>query len=89
MLAVQEWLTPSGHSFWHRGIQPDFPVSLPDNGTLLVPEAERAMTAAQLQSSGDTQLLKALQIVSQEIQGRPIPWPANAPATNAASATDQ
>ena len=32
--------------------------------TPLIPEAERNMTAAQLKSSGDVQLLKAIQVLS-------------------------
>jgi carboxyl-terminal processing protease len=64
LLATQEWLTPNGSSFWHVGISPNITVTMPVTVTPLIPEAERTMTAAQLQSSGDTQLLKAVQMLS-------------------------
>jgi carboxyl-terminal processing protease len=60
LLATQEWLTPGGRVIWHVGIQPDQPVALSPNTTPLVPEEEQAMSAAQVQSSGDTQLLDAI-----------------------------
>jgi len=64
LLATQEWLTPNGSSFWHVGISPNITVTMPVTVTPLIPEAERTMTAAQLQSSGDAQLLKAVQMLS-------------------------
>jgi len=64
LLAVEEWLTPAGRVIWHKGIVPDVPVALPANATPLVPEEEQAMTADQLQSSGDTQLLRAISILT-------------------------
>ncbi|MCL4394792.1 MAG: S41 family peptidase [Chloroflexi bacterium] len=60
MLAIEEWLTPSGRVIWHTGIAPDQSVSLAPDAITLTPEAERSMTAAQLQASGDQQLLQAL-----------------------------
>ncbi|HUA64366.1 MAG TPA: S41 family peptidase [Alphaproteobacteria bacterium] len=67
MLAVQEWLTPSGHSFWHKGIKPELEVALGTDVNPLVPSLERGMTAAQLQSSDDQQLLRALKWVAEKI----------------------
>ncbi len=66
LLAVQEWLTPSKVSFWHRGIEPDVKVSL-SPGALLRPPLEREMTQEQLRDSGDAQLLKAIEILSQNL----------------------
>jgi carboxyl-terminal processing protease len=63
LLAVQEWLTPDKDSFWHRGILPEAKIPLGD-ATPLLPNAEREMTEEQLRSSGDTQLLKAIEILS-------------------------
>jgi carboxyl-terminal processing protease len=64
LLAVQEWLTPNKVSFWHRGIEPDIKVRLaPD--AMLRPSLERDMTAEQLRTSGDLQLLKAMEVLSQ------------------------
>ncbi|MDE3068603.1 MAG: S41 family peptidase [Verrucomicrobiota bacterium] len=67
MLAVQEWLTPDGHSFWHKGITPQISVALPPDATPLVPSAERDMTADELQSSKDKQLRRALEWVATQI----------------------
>jgi len=63
LLAVQEWLTPNGCVIWHQGISPDIMVSLTPDTIPLHPEAERDMTQAQLQSSGDAQLLRALELL--------------------------
>ncbi|MGD8403590.1 MAG: S41 family peptidase [Anaerolineales bacterium] len=64
-LAIEEWLTPNGGSIWHHGISPDIQVSLPENTTPLVPEAEQDLTKTQLTASGDNQLLRALDILDQ------------------------
>ncbi len=65
MLAIEEWLTPSGHVIWHRGITPDVQVSLPPDVTPLTPEREKGMTAADLRASGDNQLLRALDLLDR------------------------
>jgi carboxyl-terminal processing protease len=59
-LAIQEWLTPSGKTIWHTGLTPDTIVSLPTNVTPLFPEAEKGLSMAQIQASGDQQLLDAI-----------------------------
>jgi carboxyl-terminal processing protease len=64
LLATQEWLTPKGRTIWHQGISPDQSISLPSDTIPLFPSAESSLTPAQVQSSGDAQLLKALQILS-------------------------
>jgi carboxyl-terminal processing protease len=64
LLATQEWLTPAGRVIWHHGISPDVTSSLGINATPLLPEGEAGMTAAQLQASGDTQLLRALDLLT-------------------------
>ena len=64
LLAVQEWLTPKGRVIWHHGITPDDQVSLPANAHPLLPEAERSMTLAQIQASGDAQFLQALKTLT-------------------------
>jgi carboxyl-terminal processing protease len=63
LLAVQEWLTPDKISFWHRGIEPDIKVNTTAEA-LLRPVSEREMTSAQLRSSGDAQLLKAIELLT-------------------------
>lgn len=72
LLAVQEWLTPSGQSYWHKGITPELVVPLPAGANPLVPEAERNLTATELQSSPDAQLLSALKWVNSQIQTHPV-----------------
>lgn len=69
LLATEEWLTPNGRTIWHLGITPNDSVSLPANVIPLIPEAESGMTVSQLQSSGDTQLLQALDILTQGTNG--------------------
>jgi len=67
LLAVQEWLTPNGNQIWHKGIPPDFVVSLSEGVAPLFPEEEQSMTLQQLKASRDTQLLKALELVTEQI----------------------
>jgi carboxyl-terminal processing protease len=64
LLATEEWLTPSGRVIWHQGISPDVMVPLPLDVAPLHPRVERDMTPAQLQSSGDVQLLRALDLLT-------------------------
>jgi carboxyl-terminal processing protease len=68
LLAVEEWLTPKGRSFWHQGVKPDYPVALPAEVTPLFPGAERSMTAEELQSTEDRQLLAALRVVNNLVK---------------------
>jgi carboxyl-terminal processing protease len=60
LLAVEEWLTPDKHSFWHKGIAPDIRVELPGGGIMLRPTMERELTGENIQDSGDAQLLRAI-----------------------------
>jgi carboxyl-terminal processing protease len=66
LLAVEEWLTPDGHTIWHKGIVPTVVVTLPEGITLLLPLEERSMTPHQLEESKDLQLLKALALVTRK-----------------------
>jgi carboxyl-terminal processing protease len=79
LLAIQEWLTPKGQSFWHKGITPQIQVSLPENVTPVLPENERTMTPAQFQSGADKQLLRAIEVLDapQEPQHAAAAEPAN------------
>ena len=67
LLAVQEWLTPEGKQIWHKGITPDFAVSLPEGVSPVFPEEEQGLTLQQLKASRDTQLLKAVDLVTEQI----------------------
>jgi carboxyl-terminal processing protease len=64
MLAVLEWLTPKGHTIWHKGIPPNVPVALGTGVAPLYPESLARLSAAQLRASKDAQLLKALALLS-------------------------
>jgi carboxyl-terminal processing protease len=64
LLAVEEWLTPGGRSFWHTGLTPEVALPLPAEAAPLLPEAEHDLTAAQLHSSNDSQLLRALELLA-------------------------
>jgi carboxyl-terminal processing protease len=68
LLAVAEWLTPKKRRIWHEGITPDIPVSMPEGASVLLPEAEGNLTAEELAKSDDKQLLKALQILKEQLQ---------------------
>jgi carboxyl-terminal processing protease len=60
LLAVEEWLTPAKRSFWHKGIAPDIRVPQPLDVPILRPTTERELTGAEIRSSGDVQLLRAI-----------------------------
>ena len=60
LVAIEEWLTPAGKSFWHKGVAPDVTVSLPQGQEPLLPEQERGLNRAQFQASADAQLARAL-----------------------------
>lgn len=60
LIATKEWLTPNGRVIWRHGVTPDTEVALPSGVQALIPEAERNLTATELQASKDTQLLKAI-----------------------------
>lgn len=67
LLAVLEWLTPNGSQIWHKGITPNFVVSLPEGASPVFPVEEKGMTPQQLKSSRDTQLLEALKLITDQI----------------------
>ena len=67
LLATQEWLTPKGRVIWHKGVAPDVTVKLDAGAAGIRPNDEKTMTAEQLQSSGDAQLLKALSLLTTSV----------------------
>lgn len=66
LLAVEEWLTPDMHSFWHKGIEPDIKVRMRPDVPLLRPTTERDLTLEEIQKSGDTQLHRAIEELSEK-----------------------
>ena len=68
LLAVAEWLTPDGRRIWHEGIQPDVTVTLPQGAHILLPEAEDNLDTAALAKSEDKQLLKALDLLKDQLK---------------------
>ena len=61
------WGSPSGQVIWHKGIQPDVVVTLPEDAKILLPEEEDKLTAEELSKSSDKQLLKGLELLKEEI----------------------
>jgi carboxyl-terminal processing protease len=62
VLGTEEWLLPNGQSIYHKHLNPDQPVTLPANAATLNALAanEQNYTLAQVQHSGDTQLLQGI-----------------------------
>ena len=69
LLAVEEWLTPSGQVIWHKGITPDIMVKLPADAEPLLPDKESKMTVAEFQNCGDTQLLRGVKLLNSSPNG--------------------
>ena len=64
LIGVQEWLTGAGRSVWHTGIAPEVRVSLPDGVLPLTPGEVAKLDPAGLAASGDTQLLRAVELLT-------------------------
>lgn len=64
MLAVEEWLTPKGHTIWHTGIMPTYNVALGPSVMPLFPGEEKEKPLSGLKASGDIQLLTAINVLS-------------------------
>ncbi len=63
LLGTSEWLTPKGRQIWKHGITPDVTVSLAPGAAPVTPDNLKGMTSEQLRSSGDAQLLKAIDLL--------------------------
>jgi carboxyl-terminal processing protease len=64
LLATQEWLTPKGRVIWHQGIKPDEKVSLPNSVSPVSPTQLKTMTEQQFKESQDTQLQRAVELLT-------------------------
>jgi carboxyl-terminal processing protease len=63
-VGTTEWLTPKGRQIWHQGITPDVVVERTTDVSALGPDDIRAMTPAQVGAIKDTQLARALELVT-------------------------
>ena len=63
-LGVEQWLTPDGREIWRKGIEPDEVVELPLDAVALEPNDLAGMTLDQLIAGTDTQLARALRILT-------------------------
>ncbi|HLY14585.1 MAG TPA: S41 family peptidase [Candidatus Limnocylindrales bacterium] len=64
LVGTIEWLTRDGRQIWKQGIVPDITLDSTPKGTIVTPSQLSTMTAAKLASSGDTQLIKAVSVVT-------------------------
>ncbi|GAB4126850.1 MAG: S41 family peptidase [Roseiflexaceae bacterium] len=62
-LGTTQWLTPQGKQVRGSGITPDIVVELPLGKLPLSPREAAALSPADLANSGDTQLLRALELL--------------------------
>jgi carboxyl-terminal processing protease len=68
LLPVEEWFTPDGRTMWRTGLAPDVEIALPLHAEPLIRWQGQSLTGQQLRSSGDSQLLHALDLLTTERQ---------------------
>jgi carboxyl-terminal processing protease len=66
-VGVDEWLTPKGKFIRDQGITPNITVKMPTNASILTPNDENVqnMTQQQILTSGDSQLVRAIQYLEK------------------------
>lgn len=64
-IGVEQWLTPSGQGIFPNGIAPDEVVEVEGDARPLDPEELRDLSPVDLDASGDTQLLRALELLEE------------------------
>jgi carboxyl-terminal processing protease len=85
-LGVLRWLTPTGRSAFETGVAPDITVELPETGVMLYPEALDDLSPRAFRRSADTQLRRAVRLLTTDPTGTPKP-PEQPSATERPSAT--
>jgi len=63
-LGVEHWLTPDGKGVFDTGIAPDVSVALPADGVALEPAELRDLTKRDFATSRDTQLRRAVRLLT-------------------------
>jgi carboxyl-terminal processing protease len=63
-LAVERWLTPDGELIFGNGIEPDIEVEIPADGAPVEPDALRDVAPEDVAALGDTQLIRALELLA-------------------------
>ncbi len=63
LVGTVEWLTRDGRQIWKQGIEPDIPLESDPPGKIVPPTDLSKMTVAELDKSGDAQLLKAIELL--------------------------
>jgi carboxyl-terminal processing protease len=79
-LGVLHWLTPGGVGVFETGVGPDVTVDLPEEGVLLYPDALDGLDARGFRRSGDTQLRRAVRLLTGDPAGTPRPALTPAPS---------
>lgn len=72
-LGVIRWLTPAGVGVFETGVAPDLVVDLGDAGVALYPGSLDDLDARDFRRSGDTQLRRAVRLLTTDPQGAPRP----------------
>jgi len=86
-LGVLRWLTPVGASVFDTGVGPDTVVELPETGLILYPEALDGLDARGFRRSDDTQLRRAVRLLTTDPEGTPRPALTPEPTATPAAAT--
>lgn len=89
-LGVLRWLTPTGVSAFETGVAPDIAVDLPVTGSILDPGALDDLSARAFRRSEDSQLRRAVRLLTSDPAGTPGPpeRPPERPPATGPPATD-